>query len=101
MPFIALLVLNTTVSYVFYYMMLTNFVHVCTFGHAVAVKKEVPVHQFHPLAITLHCLLLWTYCSCHVRRELGSTGVLLQLVKQIRVIEELPAWEKVRETRVI
>ena len=62
-----------------------------------AMKKEDPVHQFHPLAITLHCLLLWTYCSCHVRRELGSTGVLLQLVKQIRVIEELPAWEKVRE----
>ena len=71
----------------------------CVFGHvhAVAVKKETPVHQFHPLATTLHCLLLWTYCSCHIRRELGSTGVLLQLVKQIRVIQELPAWEKVRD----
>ena len=50
------------------------------------------LHPLHPLSLALHCTLILSKCSSHVRNELGQNGGLWQLVKNLRSLQMIPGW---------
>ena len=62
---------------------------------AEAIKNESAFHPLHSITLALHCMLILSRVNSHFRCELGMTGIVLQLVNNLRSMQMIPGWNKV------